>query len=864
MHLPETPAWSVLLGFIGSLNGITVIWIACCTVLLWSHARKARILGSGRGQFPLLAMGILSLNLFGGGWVVSKLVAEGRQSDLDEMHHRVQAAVQRFETVRATNARIVAALARAPEMRGAGSALDSCLDRHASIVTDGHVYVMDSGGVADHADSSGRKALVGGAYGSRPYFQEARHGKSSAYLAVGMSIHRGALYCAAPVESLSPARSVVALRQSLQSWAFLDSSQQRDDGRMYLVSPEGVILSASDTTAFLHRLWNCPRERLAAAVTARQFPTPEGEPILSREPVHGQPFTISNHRLLVARTNVSVPGWSFVLIDVPRTEIQLQLWLLCLLAGSAVVIVVLHLLQEHHLVRAIATTELARTAQLKATHERIRFEAIFNGSPLAILLTRMDNGAIEDVNQAFLDQFRWTRQEALGLTTDHLGIWSHPEIRKRHRDTILATGHSSIEERLLDRNGNDRWMQIHSSRTSIDGVEFIVSQIQDVTDMRRAMDKANEATQAKSAFLANMSHEIRTPMNGVIGMSESLLETPLDAEQRDCAQTIVRCAESLLSILNDILDFSKIEAGHLEIELVDFELPEILKDIHSLFGHLARTKDITLTTSIAQDLPRWLRGDSLRIRQILTNLVGNAIKFTHSGSVEISATLVSRHAARMVVALEVQDTGIGIPDDSKGRLFQPFSQTDSSMTRKFGGTGLGLSISRRLAYLMGGDITFESREGIGSVFRVELELFEGDAPSIASGHGHAENERLEGRVLAVEDNETNMRIACRILGKAGLSVWTATNGIEALALLSQQDFDLVLMDVQMPEMDGLEATRRLRTPSGQRNSRVPVIAMTANAMQGDRERCMEAGMDDYLTKPIRAQQLRAALHQWLG
>ena len=863
MHLPVTPVWSILLGFIGSLAGITLIWLVCCSVLVWMHHRKVRRLGPEHRRLPWSILGILSLNLFGGGWVVSLLVAQGQGADLQEMSRRLQSAVQRFESTRTTNFRIATTLARAPEMSADALALDSCLDLYANLIVDGHIYLMDSSGVARHADYAGRSAIVGGNYRNRPYFQEARCGRPTAYLAVGMAIRRGALFCAAPLEKATAERTVLAVRQSLQSWAFLDSTQSMGNGRMYLVSPEGVILSASDTTTVLHRLWSCPPEKLAAAVAAHQFPRPAGEAILPSEPFHGQSLASTRHRLLVARMGISLPGWSFVLIDVPRSEIQLQLWLLCLLAGSAIAIVALHTLQENHLVQAIATTELAQSAQLKATHERIRFETIFHGSPLAIMLTRMEDGAIEDVNQAFLEQFGWTREEALGLTTDHLGIWSDPEIRQQHRESIQATGHSSVEERMLDRAGNDLWMQIHSSRTRIEGSDYIVSQIQDVTDMRRAMDKANEATSAKSAFLANMSHEIRTPMNGVIGMSESLLETPLDPEQREAAQTIVRCAESLLSILNDILDFSKIEAGHLELELVEFELSEILNDLQSLFGHQARTKEIALEFSIAQDVPRWLRGDSLRIRQILTNLVGNAIKFTHSGRVEVAVSLVSRQAQSITLGLDVRDTGIGIPDDRKYRLFEPFSQTDSSMTRKFGGTGLGLSISRRLARLMGGDITIDSHEGHGSAFRVELKLFEGDTPSVSST-GTANVESLHGRVLLVEDNETNRRIAVRILEKAGLLVWTATNGLEALAQLAHLDFDLVLMDVQMPEMDGLEATRRLRGLVGQRNQRVPVVAMTANAMQGDRDRCLEAGMDDYLTKPIRAQQLRMALQQWLS
>jgi len=1000
MHLPETPAWYAPLEFWGTLPGLACIWLTGCGLVLWVQWRNATVLGPVRHRIPWTTLGILALVLLGGGGIVSVLGSLGRKSDLAQMHRRVDAAVQTFETVKATNGRIVAALASSPEMEGTGARLDSCLDRYAGMVPQGHAYAMDRKGIARQADSSGRAALVGGVYGLRPYFREALAGRASSYLAVGMSIRRGALYCAAPVAGRSKAHAVVALRQSLQSWAFFDSTASQEEGRLFLVSPEGVILSASDSAAFLHRLWESPAGRVDSAVAARQYPEPVKDAgILPSQPRDGERLVADGGVKLVVRAGTTLPGWSFVLVDVPRSEMLLRLWVLCLVVGAASVVVVLQLLQERHLVRAMDIANIAREAQRKAVCDRARFEAMFHGSPLAVLLTDLDSGVVEDVNRAFEEQLGWSRAEILGKTTAQVGIWMDPVERGEHLGAVARDGNRVSEARFRDRSGNMHWLQVHSSQVILEGQDFVINQVQDVTDMREAMarirqseerfrqlfenvsagfclveplcsergsvqdfrflelndslaqllrieradlcgmraseagqgmvssenlelctrvlatgrsqtlefssgwmgksiqltaflpqegllgllvedvserkrweealvealNRANEATKAKSAFLANMSHEIRTPMNGVMGMAEMLLDTPLNPEQREGAQTLARSAEALLTIINDILDFSKIEAGHLQFETIDFDLEDVFRDMRGLFGHLAGSRGIGLDLKLEDGTPRWLRGDPLRIRQILTNVVGNAIKFTPAGSVQVRARLLERQGSRVRLVVEVRDTGIGIPADRIGLLFKPFSQTDNSMTRRFGGTGLGLSISQRLAELMGGVITVESQEGKGSTFRIELSLLEVDEPSHSLPVVGAAKAAFDGHVLLVEDNATNQRIALRLLERMGLTVSIAGNGIEALGALATESFDAVLMDVQMPEMDGLEATVRLRADvSLGANRSIPVIAMTAHAMRGDRELCLQAGMDDYLTKPIRSEELRQVLANWLA
>ena len=533
-----------------------------------------------------------------------------------------------------------------------------------------------------------------------------------------------------------------------------------------------------------------------------------------------------------------------------------------------------------HDISAQIEAEQALTAsreQLLASERQHRM--LFEHNPQPMLAYDRATLEIVAASNAAVASYGYSREEFLSMTLRDLvpgedvdTLEHYLDIKTSGRQPGLVVAHPW---RLQYKDGTIIDVEVTSDDVILDGRECRIALWQNVTERNKASaevalarDQAVEASNMKSAFLANMSHEIRTPMNGVIGMNELLLDTELSDEQRAYAEQVARSGEQMMAIISDVLDVAKIEAGQLELDVTDFDLHKTTEQVCAAAGLQADAKGIQLEVDIDADTPRYVRGDSRRLRQVLMNLLANAVKFTAEGKVAVHVGTRPRLGDDAVVRVEVTDTGIGIDPLIVERMFEPFTQADASTTRNYGGTGLGLAIARELVELMGGTIGCESKPGRGSTFWFEVALSVPDAadgrpPRLADVSIAAHPLWLTApRVLVAEDSPVNQIVAVAALERCGCRVELVSDGRQALEALSTQHYDAVLMDCQMPDMDGYQATTELRRRENG-DHHTPVIAMTAHSMDGDREKCLDAGMDDYISKPMRREQLIDPLQRWI-
>ncbi|MDJ1467843.1 hybrid sensor histidine kinase/response regulator [Xanthocytophaga flava] len=524
-----------------------------------------------------------------------------------------------------------------------------------------------------------------------------------------------------------------------------------------------------------------------------------------------------------------------------------------------------------HLWKYEDITERKRTQFLLQRSEE-KYRQIIENMNLGLMEVDI-NTIVQYSNLSFCRMLGYTQEEVTGK---HAGHILAPGLTKEKENEIRAkrlTGVSDIYEmEVHTKEGEPLWLlgsggPLYDSQKQVIGTTGIFL---DITrqksmeaDLREAISKAEESSRAKEIFLANMSHEIRTPMNAILGMSRLLHKTPLNEQQISFLKAITTSAENLLVIINDILDFSKIEAGKMQVEQVGFEIQETLRQVVEVLSYKAEEKGLLLRTHIHPKVAAVLRGDPYRLNQIFLNLVGNAVKFTNEGHIDIYADVKFETPQMQVIEFKVTDTGIGIDMEKMAHIFDSFTQADNSITRKFGGTGLGLSISKRLIELMGGSMEVISEKDKGTNMTFTLGFDIGNSSDIVKNDIPQNDEYvLKGsKILLVEDNEFNRFLATTILTNYGAIVTEAINGAEAVRICALQNFDLILMDIQMPEMNGYEATEYIRK-SLQKS--LPIIALTSNAIKGEKEKCLSLGMNDYMSKPFEEKTFILCCASWLG
>ncbi len=733
------------------------------------------------------------------------------------------------------------------------------------------VYVMNNQGtVVACSPFEDGKTLTGNNYRVRPYFTEAIGGKPYHYAAVGVTTGRRGIYFSEPVYIADSTRpvGVAVIEISLESIdAFLSALKGTDT---LLLTDEGIVFAASREEWRFHSTRPLSSDTVQRLTASRQFSSISFKQFpLSLD---GGLVHYDSMRAMVDKHPVQLPGWQVVTLQAAPYPLSFVLFMsvLALVIGSMLISVNLQFRREEQLSAEIRRGQRAgRQAEADRLLMARELESIFSASLVGIVLVR--DGRVKNVNDRLCRMLGYQREELLEAEVRIFFInrQSFRRFVQLHARTLVVHDLEYLEYRLARKDGTAIYCALSGKavvpRDLSHGVVWVIQDItrrkQVESELEQAKEDAETANQAKGVFLANMSHEIRTPMNGIIGLCELLLQTDLTKEQTHRLELIRESGRRLMDIVNDILDFSKVEAGRIEIATYPFSLRSSMQEVISNLEVQAQQKGLLLRCDIGADVPDNLEGDKNRLIQVMLNLVGNGLKFTRQGFVLVRIGVQNSLAENRVDLLfEVLDTGVGIEPEKQESIFEAFVQADSSYSRHFGGTGLGLSISRNFVHLMGGEIHFDSEPGKGSRFYFSLpfSLTGHELPGSGTEPDQPDRPALplcKGKILLAEDEYINTTLAIAVLEQVGFEVVSVTNGREAVKQWQNTIFDCILMDIQMPEMDGFAAVRRIRELEKGSGRHIPIIAMTAHAGKDDRETCLQAGMDDYIAKPINAAQL---------